>query len=307
MMEQLIAQFLEYLQTKKYSTNSVQSHRLDLLRFKEWLEVEGEATLFQLQELTTRDIQAYSDFLQESVKPRTAARHLSSLRLFFYYLGTQGLIKKDPLDLIRFPEIQYSLPEMLSAEEVVALLEAPPLTHYLGMRDRALLELAYSSGLKVQELLNLNVEDLFLDLGFLKVRGRRERMVPVTAKAVEIITQYLETFRESRLLNKEDPCLFPSRNGTRMSRVGFWYMVKKYAQRVGIRANINPRMLRHSFAIHLVQNGMDLTGIKTLFGYAQMNATAQYAHINVPDYHETYHRLHPRGQHSVEEEAIEPE
>ena len=302
-MDPLIAQFIEYLQTKKYSVNSVQNHRLDLLRFQQWLEGKGEVTIYRLRKLTLAEIQAYADILEQTVKPRTVARHLSSLRLFFYHLEQQGLIELNPLDLIQFPEIDYAPPEMLSPEETVALLEAPSLDHYLGLRDRSLLELSYSSGLKVKELLNLNMDDLFLDLGFLKVRGKRERMVPITSKAVDILKTYLETARLPRLLNKEDPCLFPNRNGVRMTRIGFWNMVKKHARRAGIEVNITPRMLRHSFAMHLIQSGMDLTSIKTLFGYATMGATSQYAHVNVPDYFETFHQRHPRGRENTQKET----
>lgn len=295
-MESLIAQFIEYLQFKKYSANSIQNHRLDVLRFQEWLEGHGKSTLYRLKKLTPDDIQAYQEFLEQGVKPRTAARHLSSLRLFFSYLDQQGLVEVNPLDLVKFPQIECAPPEILAPEDIVALLEAPSLEHYLGMRDRALLELSYSSGLKVKELVNLNVDDLFLDLGFLKVRGKRERMVPVTSKAVEVLKKYLASARHRRLLNKDDPCLFPNRNGQRMSRIGFWFMVKKHARRAGISANITPKMIRHSFAIHLIQNGMDLSSIRTLFGYATLDATAQYAHVKVPDYEETFQQFHPRGE-----------
>ena len=295
-MDPLIAQFIEYLQTKKYSLNSIQNHRLDLLRFKEWLEIQEGSTLNRLQKLTAEEIQSYADFLQHSLKPRTVARHLSSLKLFFFLLEQQGLLEISPLDLVKFPQINYVPPEMLSPEEVVALLEAPSLNHYLGLRDRSLLELSYSSGLKVKELLNLNVADLFLDLGFLKVRGKRERMVPITSKAVEVLKVYLDSARLPRLLNKEDPCLFPNRNGVRMTRIGFWNMVKKHARRAEIQTNITPRMLRHSFAMHLIQKGMDLTSICTLFGYTKLDATLQYAHVNVPNYFETFQQLHPRGE-----------
>jgi integrase/recombinase XerD len=159
-----------------------------------------------------------------------------------------------------------------------------------------MLELLYSSGLKVNELLGLDVEDLFLDLEFLKVRSKRERMVPMTSTAVEVLRPYLDQARAGRLLHPEDSCLFPGRNGTRMSRVGFWSMIKKHAFRAGITSHINPRILRHSFAVHLLQNGIDLTDIKQLFGYVSLDATLQYAHVNRPDFFKVYHEHHPRGE-----------
>lgn len=295
-MRQLILQFLESLTNNKYSENSIKSHRLDLLKFAKWLGENEDVSLLRLKRLTPANIEEYSEFLSQNMKPRTIARHLSTLKLFLDFLEKQGLIASNPVYLVRFPEIPKEPPEMLSPEEIIALLEAPSLSHYLGLRDKAMLELSYSSGLKIKELLNLNVDDLFLDLGFLKIKGKRERMVPVTSKAIDILRIYLAEARKKRLLNKEDPCLFPNRNGVRMTRIGFWIMIKKHAQRAGITSKINARILRHSFAIHLLQNGMDLNHIQDLFGYVSLEATAQYAHVNRPDYFEVYQRCHPRAQ-----------
>ncbi len=306
-MQPLVLEFIESLQNKKYAANSIQSHRLDLLKFLKWLEIDvddsdSQKLLALIRKLSPEDIENYLSFLRESFKPRTLARHISSLRLFLDHLELSGLIKTSPAHQIRFPEVIPEAPEILSTEEVVALLETPSLEHYLGLRDRAMLELLYSSGLKVKELLELDVDDLFLDLEFLKVRSKRERMVPMTSKAVEVLRDYLDQARTERLLHPEDTCLFPGRNGTRMSRVGFWSMIKKHALRAGITSRINPRILRHSFAVHLLQNGIDLTDIRDLFGYVSLDATLQYAHVNRPDFFAVYHELHPRGQKHTEGE-----
>ena len=306
-MQPLVSEFIDSLRSKKYAPNSIQSHRLDLRKFLQWLEIDEEDSdsqklLTLLRKLNPEDLENYLAFLRESCKPRTMARHISSLRLFLDHLELNGLIKTSPAHQIRFPEVMPEAPEILSPEEVVALLEAPSLEHYLGLRDRAMLELLYSSGLKVKELLGLDVEDLFLDLEFLKVCSKRERMVPMTSKAVEVLRIYLDQARNKRLMHPTDSCLFPGRNGTRMSRVGFWSMVKKHALRAGITSRINPRILRHSFAVHLLQNGIDLSDIKDLFGYVSLDATLQYAHVNRPDFFRVYHELHPRGQKHTEEE-----
>ncbi|MBC8258609.1 MAG: tyrosine-type recombinase/integrase [SAR324 cluster bacterium] len=300
-MQPLVSEFLDSLKSKKYASNSIQSHRLDLRKFLQWLEIDEEDSdshklLVKIRKLSLVDLETYLALLRESYKPRTLARHISSLKLFLDHLELSGLIKTSPAHQLRFPEVLPDAPEILSPEEVIALLEAPSLTHYLGLRDRAMLELLYSSGLKVNELLGLDVEDLYLDLDFLKVRSKRERMVPMTSTAVEVMRNYLEQARESRLLHPADSCLFPSRNGTRMSRVGFWAMIKKQARRAGITSRINPRILRHSFAVHLLQNGIDLSDIRDLFGYVSLDATLQYAHVNRPDYFAVYHELHPRGK-----------
>ena len=300
-MQQLVSEFLDSLKNKKYSPNSIQSHRLDLRKFLKWLKVDednydSQELLEKIRNLKLEDLETYLNYLRQSYKPRTLARHTSTLKLFLDNLELQGLIKKSPAHQLRFPEVMPDAPEILSPGEVVALLESPSLDHYLGLRDRAMLELLYSSGLKVNELLGLDMEDLFLDLDFLKIRSKRERMVPITKKAVQVLRKYLSGAREQRLLNPNDPCLFPGRNGTRLTRVGFWAMIKKHAQRSGINSRINPRILRHSFAVHLLQNGIDLSDIKELFGYVSLDATLQYAHINRPDFVKVYHELHPRGR-----------
>ena len=205
-MQQLVSDFLDSLNKKKYALNSIQSHRLDLRKFLMWLEIEEDnydnlELLEKIRRLNPEDLESYLNYLRQYYKPRTLARHISTLKLFLDYLELQGMIKKSPAHQLRFPEVMYEAPEILSPEEVVALLESPSLDHYLGLRDRAMLELLYSSGLKVNELLGLNVEDLFLDLEFLKVRSKRERMVPITIKAVKVLQTYLEEARENRLLN----------------------------------------------------------------------------------------------------------
>ena len=208
-MQPLVLEFLDSLQSKKYAPNSIQSHLLDLRRFLRWLEIEEEDSdsqklLVMLRKLNRQDIEKYLSFLSETYKPRTLARHISSLKLFLDHLELSGLIKTSPAHQIPFPVVLREAPEILSPEEVVALLEVPSLEHYLGFRDRAMLELMYSSGLKVKELLGLDLEDLFLDLEFLKVRSKRERMVPMTSKAIEVLRSYLEKAREKRLLNPGD-------------------------------------------------------------------------------------------------------
>ena len=301
----LLQDFLKLLKERKYSENSLQSHRLDIQKYLDWLGDGGEIRLDQLKDLKPDDIEEYVEYLHQDYKPSTIARHLSSLKLFLNDLELSGKIRMNPVHRVRYPEVIADAPQTLSAEEVVRLLETPDPAHYLGLRDRAILELLYSSGLKVKELLNLNVEDLFLKMSFLKVRGKRERMVPMTVKAVEALVEYLQTSREQRLLNKSDPCLFPGRNGTRMSRMGLWVMIRKHAQKAGIENPINGRILRHSFAAHLLENGMDLPDIQDLFGYVSLDSTLQYAHINRPDYFEVYHRYHPMGEYYQQKDSNE--
>ncbi|HUJ74677.1 MAG TPA: tyrosine-type recombinase/integrase, partial [bacterium] len=163
----------------------------------------------------------------------------------------------------------------------------------LGLRDKAMLELLYSTGMKLHELVDLKVGDVQLDLGIVRIHGRRERLVPLTQGAVRLLRRYLAEARLGRLRHPEDPCLFPGRNGTRLTRVGVWKVIKKHARAAAIGKNLNPRTLRHAFAIHLILGGMDLDAIKLLFGYKHLEATALYAHVNAPDFRAAYQAYHP--------------
>ena len=292
-MNRLALQFAAELHLKQYSQNSIQNHRLDLLRFKEWLDARDQGQLEGLRRLAPADLKEYQAHLAARLKPRSIARHLSTLKLFFRHLETSGLLPVNPMDQVVFPKYWMELPTMLTPGEVGKLIEAPDEAHYLGLRDRAMLELLYSSGLKLHELIGLDVGALELELGFLRIQGKRERMVPVTERAAVILKRYLETNRPGRLLNAEDPCLFPGRNGTRISRVGVWKLIKKYAAQAGIEKNFNARTLRHAFAIHLILGGMDLDEIKFLFGYRDLEATTLYSHVNSPDFSDAYAAYHP--------------
>lgn len=292
-MNRLVLQFTAHLHLKNYSENSVQSHRLDLIKFKGWLEEREQAEPERLPELTGEHIREYQAFLAKSLKQRSINRHLSSLRLFFGFLEEAGMISANPMDGVVFQKPLPVLPNMLLPGEVAALLDVPRESHYLGLRDRAMLELLYSSGLKLHELIALDVDALQLDLSFIKVGGKRERMVPVTEFAAALLGRYLEETRPGRLRHPEDPCLFPGRNGTRITRVGVWKLIKKHALQAGIKKNFNPRALRHAFAMHLILRGMDLDAIKFLFGYRHLEATTLYAHVNTPDFREAYRAYHP--------------
>ena len=292
-MNRLVLQFTAQLHLKNYSPSSIQNHRLDLLRFKSWLEEQELATLPRIQTLDAEHILAYQVHLAKRLKPRSINRHLSSLRLFFRFLEESGQIRINPMDNVVFPKVVPPLPTMLLPSEVAALLEAPDESHYLGLRDKAMLEVLYSTGVKLNELIALDATSLELDMGFVRVDGKRHRMVPLTDKAVSLLRRYLSDCRPQRVLHPEELCLFPGRNGTRISRVGVWKLIKKYAQKAGIQRNFNPRTLRHAFAIHLILGGMDLDAIKFLFGYKKLEATALYAHVNTPDFKAAYQAYHP--------------
>ncbi|MDH4120749.1 MAG: tyrosine-type recombinase/integrase [Deltaproteobacteria bacterium] len=292
-MNRLILQFTADLHLKGYAPNSIQNHRLDLLKFQAWLGQAGEVLPARVREMTTADITDYKHDLARQMKPRSVNRHLSSLKLFYRFLESVGLAATNPVDGVSFPKVFQESPAMLTPGEVTALLDAVDESRYLGLRDRAILELLYSCGLKLNELMGLNVDSPQLDLGFLRVGGRKHRMVPLTPRATALLGRYIQEARAGRLRDPLDPCLFPGRNGSRISRVGVWKLVKKHAEAAGIRKNFNPRGLRHAFAIHLILGGMDLDGIRFLFGYRKLEAADLYAHVNTPDFRETYRACHP--------------
>lgn len=294
-MNRLVLQFTANLHLKKYSDSSIQNHRLDLLRFKTWLEEQEMASLPKLQSLNGSTILGYQEFLARRLKPRSISRHLSSLRLFFRFLEENGLIAENPMDKVVFPKPVTRPPAMLLPSEVAGLLDAPEESHYLGLRDKAILEVLYSSGLKLNELIGLDVDSVELKTGFIKVSGKRQRVVPLTDKALALLRRYMAEARDGRVLHPEDPCLFPGRNGTRISRVGVWKLIKKHAEKSGIHRNFNPRSLRHAFAIHLILGGMDLDGIKFLFGYKTLEAATLYSHVNTPDFRAAYMTYHPNA------------
>jgi len=293
-MNRLLLQFTAQLHIDRYAENSIQNHRLDLQQFQGWLEAGGElCKLERLRALTRRDVLDYQGHLSQRLTQRSINRHLSSLRLFFRFLQENGLLDDSPLEGLVFPKIIPGLPTLLLPGEVAALIEAPLESHYLGLRDRTLLELLYATGMKLHELIRLDAEDLQLEAGLVRIRGRRERLVPLTDRAAALLRRYLGAAREGRLLRPDDPCLFPGRGGTRITRVGVWKLIKKYALAAGIHKNFNPRTLRHAFAIHLILGGMDLSAIKLLFGYKQLEATALYAHVNAPDFRAAFLAYHP--------------
>jgi len=299
-MNRLLLQFSANLHLRRYSENSIQNHRLDLMRLQEWLEKRngGEAVdLAALKNVTLPTIQEYQNALARRLKPRSINRHLSSIRLFFNFLEESGLLSSNPMDMVVFPKVYHDLPTMLTPGEVTTLLDTPAESHYLGLRDKTMLELLYSCGFKLNELIALDVSSLQLDLGFVRVDGKRNRMVPLTDRAVELLKRFLAESRPGRVLHEGEVCLFPGRNGTRISRIGIWKLIKKYAGQAAIKKNFNPRTLRHAFAIHLLLGGMDLDQLKFLFGYRHLDATTLYAHVNTPDFRKTYQAYHPNAQY----------
>jgi len=235
--------------------------------------------------------------VQSGARPRTTARLLSSLRRFYQYLVREGCLNADPSAQIDAPKLGRPLPKSLTEGEVEALLQAPDVNRFLGLRDRAMLELLYASGLRVSELIDLPVSQLNLRQGVLRVvgKGNKERLVPLGEEAGEWLDSYLEQARPALLQGRMSDALFVTQRGSAMTRQAFWYLIKRYARQAGIKADLSPHGLRHSFATHLLNHGADLRVLQMLLGHSNLSTTQIYTHVareRLKGIHATHH---PRG------------
>lgn len=296
-MEEQIEQFITYLrQVRKLSDNTVLSYRRDLRQFRQYLENEQEITDFQ--DVTTGHLENYFRVLEErkKAKPSTVSRHMSSVRALYRYLTKMYLVREDIARQLQPPIQRQKLPEVLTVEEVKALVEQPSGNGPVQARDRAILELMYATGIKVSELVELKVSDLNLRLGFLHCgESGRERVVPFGNSARAALLQYLDKGRDALLKDVRSQILFVNYNGGSMSRQGVWKLVRKYGEQAGLQKEVNPHSLRHAFAAHLIENGADLQSVQEMMGHTDIAATQIYAAAYRNKVREEYNRIHPRG------------
>ncbi len=290
----------EYLSTlaveRGYSSHTIEAYASDLKDFLTFLEPHG---IKQFEEITQAHILLYlSDLRRRGFKEETLARRLSSLRGFFAFLALEHGLKENPLALIEGPRPGRKLPVVLSVEEVKRLLEAPDPRTPIGLRDRAMLELMYASGLRVSELLDLNLFDLNLEIGFVRVRGKgsKERIVPTGEYAQEALKIYLREGRPKLLKKGRDEArVFLNKRGKPLTRQRFWQIIKDYAKRCRLKPEITPHVLRHSFATHLLEHGADLRTVQMMLGHATLATTQIYTHVQAETLRRVHARYHPRG------------
>ena len=280
---------------KGLSNNTLSSYRRDLRQFNEWLLKRDGSTITQA---TRSTLQAYLGArLQQGQSPRSSARFLSCVRGFFHYLLREGSLSLDPTLDVDSPRLGRPLPKALSEAEVDRLLQAPDLDVVLELRDRTMLELLYACGLRVSELTSLQMVQLSMNQGVVRVfgKGSKERLVPVGEEALRWLQRYLAGPRAELL--KDIPCeaLFPSRRGTQMTRQTFWYRIKIYAERAGIKKHLSPHTLRHAFATHLLNHGADLRVVQMLLGHSDLSTTQIYTHVAKQRMQELHAEHHPRG------------
>ena len=291
-----ISSFLTYVKVEKgLSSNTVSAYRRDLIKFN----VFAQKRKLPLEAVSRDDL---VDFLASlyrlKLESRTVARHLVTLRNFFRFAQIQELITTDPSINLESPKIRRSLPGYLRLEEVERLLEQPDSTTALGLRDRAMLEVLYSTGLRVSELIGLRVSDLDSKVGCVRCigKGDKERIVPVGRKALLMVEKYLRDARP-KLLGKlrGSPTLFVNRRGVSLSRVGVWKIFSGYGKRAGLRVSLTPHMLRHSFATHLLERGADLRSVQLMLGHADISTTQIYTHVVEERLKQIYKAHHPRA------------
>lgn len=292
----LIEQFRDYLWLERgLSDNTISSYTSDLKLFANWLTEHSQS----LQKASPEDVLQYlASRVQSGMSARTTARLLSSLKRFYTLLCREGVIEKDPTALVDAPKTGRSLPVSLSEPQVELLLAAPDLSTPEGLRDRAMLELTYSSGLRVSELISLGLAQVNIHSAVMRImgKGNKERLLPVGDVALEHLEQYLHSARDE-LLKGQGTCdkMFVTRRGGALTRQAFWYRVKKYAQVAGIRQSLSPHTLRHAFATHLVNNDADLRVVQLLLGHSSISTTQIYTHVAAERLKSLHAEHHPRG------------
>ena len=294
-MKAEIASFIEYLEKEKSaSENTRVSYRRDLMQMAAYLENLG---ITEPAKVTKTVLNSYVLYLEKEGKASTTiSRMLASAKAFFNYEFKNGRIKKDPADAPHAPKIEKKIPTILSVDEVNRLLAQPDGTSAKEIRDRAMLELLYATGIRVSELIHLEMADVNLSIGFITCRDEhKERSVPFGRVAKEALMKYLDTARQELLRGNESTWLFTNCNGGSMSRQGFWKIIKYYGNKAGIEADITPHTLRHSFAAHLIGNGADMKAVQTMMGHSDLTTTQMYAaYADTSAVREAYHVAHPR-------------
>ena len=293
-MEKQVKLFLEFLQNeKKLSDNTLQSYKRDIIQYQNYLEENG----INYAKVSKEDIKAYLNYLKQiGKKPSTISRNLASIRSFYQFSIRNKKIKNDPTEDVQSPKIEKRVPSVLTAQEVELLLEQPKDVDLKGTRDKAMLEFAYATGMRVTEIINLNIEDVNLEGEYVICRvGSKQRNIPLGSLSLKALKEYIDEARPILIRNEKEKALFVNVNGQRLTRQGFWKIVKYYKEQAHITKDITPHVLRHSFATHLLQNGADLKSIQTMLGHSDISSTQVYVQFQDPELRDIYKKSHPRA------------
>lgn len=294
-MEKEIKAFITYLHNVKgTSANTEMSYKRDLEKVQHFMESRG---IRETADVTEKDLGEYVKYLEDNrFAAATVSRNIASIKAFYHYMVQEGIVAKDISESLKAPKIEKKIPEIMSPDEVVRLLEQPSGNSHKEIRDKAMLELLYATGIRVTELITLKVSDVNMPMSFILCRDRnKERIIPFGTEARNALSKYLDGTRDEMLENKTSDVLFANCSGQPMSRQGFWKLIKYYAKKADIKADITPHTLRHSFAAHLVENGADLRSVQEMLGHSDISTTQIYANLNHNHIREVYAKAHPRG------------
>ena len=292
--EKQVILFLEFLQNdKKASDNTLQSYRRDIEQFQNYLQ----SNKINFAKVTTSELNEYFEHLKEiGKKPSTISRNLASIRAFYQFLVKNKKAKKDPTMGVQSPKIEKKAPSILTSKEVELLLEQPSNIDLKGIRDKAMLEFAYATGMRVTEIISLNISDVNLVEGYVTCsKAKKNRTIPLGTLSLKALTEYVKKARPILIKNDSEQALFVNINGTRLTRQGFWKIVKFYKEQANISKEITPHVLRHSFASHLIQNGADLKSIQTMLGHSDISSTQVYMKFQNDNLKNVYKNSHPRA------------
>ena len=293
-MERQLKYFFDFLENdKKLSDNTLQSYKRDLKQFKRYIE----ACEINYNHVKEEDIKDYIKELQEEGKKASSiSRCIASIRSFYQFVLKRKKIKVDPTANIQSPKIEKRVPSVLTSKEVELLLDQPKDVDLKGTRDKAMLEFAYATGMRVKEIISLNIDDVNLEEGYVTCKtGNKQRTIPLGTMSLNALKEYVDDARDVLIKNDDEKALFVNVNGGRLTRQGFWKIIKYYKEQAHITKDITPHVLRHSFATHLLQNGADLKAIQTMLGHSDISSTQVYMQFQDEGLKNIYKKAHPRA------------
>ena len=293
-MERQLKLFFEFLETeKKVSDNTLQSYKRDIKQFRKFLE-EKDLLYNRVHE---EDMKEYIQYLQENGKKASSiSRAIASIRSFYQFMLRRKKVKRDPTANIKSPKIEKRIPSVLTSKEVELLLDQPKDIDLKGTRDKAMLEFAYATGMRVTEIISLDIDNVNLEEGYVVCEhGNKQRTIPLGTMALKALKEYIEDARDVLIKDENEKALFVNVNGGRLTRQGFWKIIKYYKEQAHISKDITPHVLRHSFATHLLQNGADLKAIQTMLGHSDISSTQVYMQFQDEGLKNVYRKAHPRA------------
>ena len=294
-MTDYVAAYRDYLKNEKHaSANTLSSYIRDITQFQTWLLEKGS---MDLKKVKKESIAAYLQYMSQIGKsPATITRGTASIKSFYGFMLQSGYVRSNPAKTVTAVKVGRKYPEILTSKEVELFLEQPKCVDEKGFRDHAMLELLYATGIRVSELIGLNTDDVNLTVGFIRCRSKdKERIIPLYQGAIKALQDYIRDIRPRIVASEAEEALFVNMNGERMSRQGFWKIIKYYQEKAEIEKDITPHTLRHSFAVHLLQNGADLRSIQEMLGHADISSTQIYTQVIKKQLKDVYHKAHPRA------------